>query len=210
MASLGELERAVMERLWSAEAPVAATTLRDELADRGVALTTVHTVLTRLEQKGFVVHDDERPRRFPRAGQPRGARRRAHARGARPVGGPAGRAGALRRRGRPRRGPPAARAARPATPRRLTAPGAAHDRGRRSPCWPPCSRGRCRPCSARAGWPRRDPLVALVGWQAIGLAGGLSIIGALLVHGLAPWGARCRRRGRFAVRRAGGRRAGAR
>ena len=41
---------------------------------------------------------------------------------------------------------------------------------------------------ARAGWPRRDPLVALVCWQAIGLAGGLAIIGALLVHGLAPWG----------------------
>jgi Zn-dependent protease with chaperone function len=41
---------------------------------------------------------------------------------------------------------------------------------------------------ARAGWPRRDPLVALLCWQAIGLAGGLSIIGALLVHGLAPWG----------------------
>jgi Zn-dependent protease with chaperone function len=40
----------------------------------------------------------------------------------------------------------------------------------------------------RAAWPRRDPLVALVCWQAIGLAGGLSIIGALLVHGLAPWG----------------------
>ena len=40
----------------------------------------------------------------------------------------------------------------------------------------------------RAGWPGRDPLVALVCWQAIGLAGGLSIIGALLVHGLAPWG----------------------
>ena len=64
MASLGELERAVMERLWAAAAPVAATTLREELADRGVALTTVHTVLTRLEQKGFVVHDEERPRRF--------------------------------------------------------------------------------------------------------------------------------------------------
>jgi Zn-dependent protease with chaperone function len=42
---------------------------------------------------------------------------------------------------------------------------------------------------ARARWPRRDPLVALVCWQAIGLAGGLSMIGALLVHGLAPWGA---------------------
>jgi Zn-dependent protease with chaperone function len=41
---------------------------------------------------------------------------------------------------------------------------------------------------ARAGWPGRDPLVALVCWQATGLAGGLSIIGALLVHGLAPWG----------------------
>ena len=41
---------------------------------------------------------------------------------------------------------------------------------------------------ARATWPRRDPVAALVCWQAIGLAGGLSIIGALLAHGLAPWG----------------------
>jgi Zn-dependent protease with chaperone function len=41
---------------------------------------------------------------------------------------------------------------------------------------------------ARARWPRRDPLVALVCWQALGLAGGLSIVGSLLVHGLAPWG----------------------
>jgi Zn-dependent protease with chaperone function len=41
---------------------------------------------------------------------------------------------------------------------------------------------------ARARWPWRDPLVALVCWQAIGLAGGLSMIGALLVHGLSPWG----------------------
>jgi predicted transcriptional regulator len=64
MASLGELERAVMDRLWAADGPVAATTLREELSGRGVALTTVHTVLTRLEQKGFVEHDDARPRRF--------------------------------------------------------------------------------------------------------------------------------------------------
>jgi Zn-dependent protease with chaperone function len=41
---------------------------------------------------------------------------------------------------------------------------------------------------ARAGWPARDPVVALLCWQAVGLAGGLSIVGALLVHGLAPWG----------------------
>jgi Zn-dependent protease with chaperone function len=41
---------------------------------------------------------------------------------------------------------------------------------------------------ARAGWPARDPWVALLCWQAVGLAGGLSIVGALLVHGLAPWG----------------------
>jgi predicted transcriptional regulator len=53
-----------MERLWAAEGPVAAATLRDQLADRGLALTTVHTVLSRLEHKGFVVHDDARPRRF--------------------------------------------------------------------------------------------------------------------------------------------------
>ena len=59
-----------MDRLWAAEGPVAAATLRDELADRGLALTTVHTVLTRLEQKGLVQHDDGRPRRFsPRAGR---------------------------------------------------------------------------------------------------------------------------------------------
>ena len=68
MNTLGELERSVLERLWAVGGPVPATQLRDELADRGLALTTVHTVLTRLEQKGFVVHDEDRPRRFtPRA-----------------------------------------------------------------------------------------------------------------------------------------------
>ena len=70
MASLGDLERAVMDRLWSAEGPLAAAELRDGLADRGLALTTVHTVLSRLEQKGFVVHDDARPSLF----RPRGTR----------------------------------------------------------------------------------------------------------------------------------------
>jgi predicted transcriptional regulator len=70
VASLGDLERTVMDVLWAADAPVAATELRDALADRDLALTTVHTVLSRLEGKGFVAHDDARPRRFrPRAGR---------------------------------------------------------------------------------------------------------------------------------------------
>jgi predicted transcriptional regulator len=64
VASLGDLERAVMDRLWAADGPLAATELRDALAGRGLALTTVHTVLTRLEQKGLVTHDDARPRHF--------------------------------------------------------------------------------------------------------------------------------------------------
>lgn len=68
MASLGDLERTVMDVLWAADGPLAAAELRDRLADRGLALTTVHTVLSRLEGKGFVAHDDARPRRFrPRA-----------------------------------------------------------------------------------------------------------------------------------------------
>jgi predicted transcriptional regulator len=68
VASLGDLERTVMDVLWAAEGPVAAAELRDALADREPALTTVHTVLSRLEAKGFVEHDDARPRRFrPRA-----------------------------------------------------------------------------------------------------------------------------------------------
>ena len=64
MNSLGELERAVLEHLWAVGGPVTAAALRDVLADRGLALTTVHTVLTRLQQKGFVVSDDSRPRQF--------------------------------------------------------------------------------------------------------------------------------------------------
>ncbi|HVX07085.1 M56 family metallopeptidase [Humibacter sp.] len=41
---------------------------------------------------------------------------------------------------------------------------------------------------ARAAWPRRMPGAALVLWQAIALAGALSMIGALLVFGLIPFG----------------------
>lgn len=45
---------------------------------------------------------------------------------------------------------------------------------------------------ARAAWPMRAPVVALLVWQAVGLAGGLSMIGALALTGFAiaphrPW-----------------------
>lgn len=41
---------------------------------------------------------------------------------------------------------------------------------------------------ARASWPARAPGVALLLWQAVALAGGMSMIGALVVLGLAPFG----------------------
>ena len=63
MASLGALERRVMECLWAAPDGLPAAHVRDQLGG-DTALTTVHTLLTRLEQKGFVEHDDARPRRF--------------------------------------------------------------------------------------------------------------------------------------------------
>ncbi|GAA2037279.1 M56 family metallopeptidase [Catenulispora yoronensis] len=39
---------------------------------------------------------------------------------------------------------------------------------------------------ARAGWPRRHPRAAIALWQAVGIAGGLSLIGAPLAIGVAP------------------------
>ena len=41
---------------------------------------------------------------------------------------------------------------------------------------------------ARASWPSRAPATALVVWQAIALAGGLSMLGALFSYGLEPFG----------------------
>lgn len=42
---------------------------------------------------------------------------------------------------------------------------------------------------ARAHWPARAPFAAMVLWQSIALAGGLSMIGAMLCYGLVPLGA---------------------
>jgi Zn-dependent protease with chaperone function len=41
---------------------------------------------------------------------------------------------------------------------------------------------------AAARWPARDPVGALLVWQAVGLAGGLALVGAGTVYGLAPLG----------------------
>lgn len=55
MRGLGELETAVMERLWARAAP---TTVRDVLVDlrhdRDLAYTTVLTVMEKLYRKGFL------------------------------------------------------------------------------------------------------------------------------------------------------------
>ena len=50
----GELERQVLETLWDAPTPLTSTQVLASLSDDSLALTTVLTVLTRLEDKGLV------------------------------------------------------------------------------------------------------------------------------------------------------------
>jgi len=78
MATLGELERAVMDLLWAGQEAATANTLRDLLAQRtdgsgrgdghegkDLAVTTVLTVLSRLEKKGLVERErGTRPHRY--------------------------------------------------------------------------------------------------------------------------------------------------
>lgn len=52
---------------------------------------------------------------------------------------------------------------------------------------------------ARAAWPSCDPVGALLLWQAIGLAGGISLVGAGLAFGLAPLGTNVLEAGAVAV-----------
>lgn len=56
--SLGELEQAIMNVLWSADAGLTVREVLDGLTGRDLAYTTVMTVLSRLEAKG--VTDRER------------------------------------------------------------------------------------------------------------------------------------------------------
>lgn len=76
MATLGELERAVMDLLWEHPEAITANELRDLLSLRPaagsrsadtkqLAVTTVLTVLSRLEKKGLVARErDSRPHRY--------------------------------------------------------------------------------------------------------------------------------------------------
>ncbi|GAA0036026.1 BlaI/MecI/CopY family transcriptional regulator [Brevibacterium metallidurans] len=65
VGTLGELERSVMDAIWVHDDGLSAAELRDAFADRDLALTTIHTVLTRLEKKGFVTRDRSiRPHRY--------------------------------------------------------------------------------------------------------------------------------------------------
>lgn len=68
MATLGELERSIMELLWATDETLSAYDLQDALADRKLAPTTILTVLSRLEKKGFVARTrDARPHRYAAA-----------------------------------------------------------------------------------------------------------------------------------------------
>lgn len=67
MSTLGELERTVMDAVWDAPTPVSAYDVQEQLSDAGrsLAVTTLLTVLSRLEKKGFVASDRTmRPYRY--------------------------------------------------------------------------------------------------------------------------------------------------
>ena len=56
----GELESAVMDRLWAAERPTSVREVLDELlSERTLAYTTVMTVLDNLHRKGWVTRHQE-------------------------------------------------------------------------------------------------------------------------------------------------------
>ncbi|MEE2034377.1 BlaI/MecI/CopY family transcriptional regulator [Rhodococcus chondri] len=66
MAALGELERAVMDHLWSSTEPQTVRQVHESLATRrNLAYTTVMTVLQRLAKKNLVIQQrDDRAHRY--------------------------------------------------------------------------------------------------------------------------------------------------
>lgn len=63
---LGDLEREVMRVVWKhAEHMVSIQEVMDGLATRGLAYTTVMTIMNRLAEKGILVRDDrQQPHRY--------------------------------------------------------------------------------------------------------------------------------------------------
>jgi len=57
MRSLGPLETAVMEVLWKSAEPMSVRQVADALRDRGLAYTTLATVLDNLHRKEWVDRD---------------------------------------------------------------------------------------------------------------------------------------------------------
>ena len=66
LTRLGDLERSVMDHLWSAPEPQTVRQVHEALAaDRDLAYTTIMTVLQRLAKKNLVVqHRDDRAHRY--------------------------------------------------------------------------------------------------------------------------------------------------
>ena len=66
LTRLGELERAVMDHLWSSREPQTVRQVHEALsARRDLAYTTIMTVLQRLAKKNLVVqHRDDRAHRY--------------------------------------------------------------------------------------------------------------------------------------------------
>lgn len=71
ITDLGELEREVLELVW-AHGPVTADAVQKQLS-RPLKESTVRTVLTRLERKGFVTHTTENRTFLYSATETRGA-----------------------------------------------------------------------------------------------------------------------------------------
>src|SRR6185437_13282988 len=69
-SQLGELEREVLQIVWSA-GDVTADQVRQAL-DRPLKESTVRTVLTRLERKGYITHEVQQRTFLYRAAKPRG------------------------------------------------------------------------------------------------------------------------------------------
>jgi len=64
--NLGDLQLAILRALWDrGEAPV--TEVHEALRDRGLALTTIATMLRKMEEKGLVAHRDQGRQFFYRA-----------------------------------------------------------------------------------------------------------------------------------------------